>query len=329
MRNQAHLLAAVFLAVVSTGSIAETAEYPARPVRIITQGAAGSGPDVIARLVAEEFSRRWRQQVLIVNQPGGGGVLAARAAAGAPADGYTLYIPTVTSFVIMPEVQQKLPFDMMRDFTHVGFVAETPMMVGISPALGINSLKEFADLSQKKPNTLSYAANNRGSFPHLTAELLRNRTNADVTFVPYPGAAAGLQDLMGGRIAMIVESVGALTSAMQSQSIKPLGVASSRRLPNLPDIPTVAETVPGFEAIGWFVLSAPARVPIEIVHKVNQDLNTIVVEPAFINKLLALGAYTRSMSPDETAAFIRNEERIWRPLVQQIGLGDQPSATAR
>ena len=314
------LSAAVLSAVLPFGSVAGAQDYPAKPVKIITQGAAGSGPDVISRLVAEELGRHWRQQVVIVNQPGGGGVMAARAASEADPDGYTLYIPTVTSFVILPEVQRKLPFDMMRDFTQIGFVAETPMMIGVSPALRVGTLKAFTELSLKQPGSLFYAANNRGSFPHLTGELFRNQTNADITFVPYAGASTGLQDLMGGRIAMIVESVGALTGATQGSSVKPLGVASARRLPNLPDIPTVAETVPGFEAVGWFVLSAPAKVPAEIVRKVNQDLNKIVAQPEVAQKLLALGAYVRAMGPEETTTFVHDQERIWRPLVRHIGL---------
>ena len=274
-----HLLpAAVLSAVLPFGSIAGAQDYPAKPVDHHSgRGWQRSRRD--CQTCCRELGRHWRQQVLIVNQPGGGGVMAARAASAADPDGYTLYIPTVTSFVIMPGVQRKLPFDMMRDFTQIGFVAETPMMIGVSPAMGVGTLKAFIELSQKRAGSLFYAANNRGSFPHLTGELFRNQTNADVTFVPYAGAAAGLQDLMGGRIAMIVESVGALTGATQGSSVKPLGVASARRLPNLPDIPTVAETVPGFEAVGWFVLSAPAKVPAEIVRKVNQDLNKIVPSP--------------------------------------------------
>jgi tripartite-type tricarboxylate transporter receptor subunit TctC len=312
--------AAWLSAMLSLAAVAKAQDYPAKPMKIITQGAAGSGPDVIARLVAEELGRHWRQQVLIVNQPGGGGVMAARTAAAAEPDGYTLYIPTVTSFVIMPEVQRMLPFDMMRDFTQIGFVAETPMMIGVSPALGVDTLKGFIDLSRKRPTTLFYAANNRGSFPHLTGELFRKQTGADVTFVPYAGATTGLQDLMGGRIAMIVESVGALTGPMQGGSINPLGVASVRRLPNLPDVPTVAEIVPGFEAVGWFVLSGPAKLPAAIVRKVNQDLNNIVARPDFAQKLLALGAYPRAMRPEEISTFIRKEEQVWRPVARQMGL---------
>jgi tripartite-type tricarboxylate transporter receptor subunit TctC len=311
------------LALVLSTPSASALDYPSRPVKIITQGAAGSGPDVIARIVTEELGRLWRQQVVIVNHPGAGGVIAARAAAAADPDGYTLYIPTITTFVIMPEVQNKLPFDMMRDFVQIGFVAETPMMIGVSPALGVGSLQEFVAVAKTKPGKLFYAANNRGSLPHLTGELLRNRTGADVTFVPYAGAAAGLQDLMGGRISMIVESVGALAGAVQGGSVKPLAVASEKRLPSMPDVPTVSEFSPGFEAIGWFVLAAPGRTPAEIVAKANSDLNKVLVQPGLIQRFQELGAFARPMSSEDTSAFIRKEEQVWRPLVRQMGLAAQ------
>ena len=295
-------------------------DYPAKPVRIITQGAAGSGPDVITRIVAEHLGRRWGQQVLILNHPGGGGVVAGRAAATAEADGYTLYVATITTFVIMPEIQRTLPFDLERDFAKIGFVAETPMMIAVSPSLGVRSLPDLIARAKSRPGELFYAANNRGSLPHLTAEMFRARTGADLTFVPYQGAAAGLQDLIGGRIAMIVESVGALSGPAQAGSITPLAVASAARLPNLPDLPTVAEAVPGFVAMGWVVLLAPSRTPEPIVRKVNEDLNAVLVGPELRQKLQDLGAFVRTMSPSETADFIRNEQRAWKPLVMQIGL---------
>jgi tripartite-type tricarboxylate transporter receptor subunit TctC len=295
-------------------------DYPAKPVRIITQGAAGSGPDVITRIVAEHLGRRWGQQVLILNHPGGGGVVAGRAAATAEADGYTLYVATITTFVIMPEIQRTLPFDLERDFAKVGFVAETPMMIAVSPSLGLRSLPDLIALAKSRPGELFYAANNRGSLPHLTAEMFRARTGADLTFVPYQGAAAGLQDLIGGRIGMIVESVGALSGPAQAGSITPLAVASAARLPNLPGLPTVAEAVPGFVAMGWFVLLAPSRTPEPIVRKLNEDLNAVLAGPEPRQKLQDLGAFVRAMSPSETADFIRNEQRAWKPLVMQIGL---------
>ena len=313
------LLTTILLASILIAPAVAT-DYPAKPVRIITQGAAGSGPDVITRIVAEHLGRRWGQQALILNHPGGGGVVAGRAAATAEADGYTLYVATITTFVIMPEIQRTLPFDLERDFAEVGFVAETPMMIAVSPSLGVRSLPDLIALAKSRPGELFYAANNRGSLPHLTAEMFRARTGADLTFVPYQGAAAGLQDLIGGRIAMIVESVGALSGPAQAGSITPLAVASAARLPNLPGLPTVAEAVPGFVAMGWFVLLAPSRTPEAIVRKLNEDLNAVLAEPELRQKLQDLGAFVRTMSPSETAEFIRSEQRAWKPLVMQIGL---------
>lgn len=308
---------------------AEAVGYPSRPVRIITQGAAGSGPDVVARLVADKLSRHWQQQVSIVNHPGAGGVAAARAAAAAEPDGYTLYIPTITTFVIMPEVQRDLPIDMNRDFVHIGFVAETPMMFATSPAIASGSLSEFVALTRKTPGGVFYAANNHGSLPHLTGEMLRARAGANITFVPYPGALAGLQDLAGGRIGMIVESVGALTGAVRGGSLKPLAVASTRRLQSLPDVPTASESIPNFEAMGWFVLSAPAKTPADIVLRVNQDLNRMLAEPDLVDRLQDLGAFPRQLSPAETQAFISTEDRSWRPKVRELGLAHPGSAPTR
>jgi tripartite-type tricarboxylate transporter receptor subunit TctC len=309
------------LAVSSPG--AGAAEFPAKPVRVITQGAAGSGPDVIARIVAEQLGRVWEQPVVIVNQAGAGGIVAARAAAAAEPDGYTLYVPTITTFVILPEMHEALPVDLERDFVRIGFLAETPMMIAVAPALAASSLAELVALAKRKPGEIFYAANNRGSLPHLTGELLRSRSGAPLTFVPYPGAAAGLQDVVGGRVSMIVESVGALSGPIQSGAIKPLAVASAQRLPNFPDLPTVSETIPGFVAMGWVALMAPAGTPDAIVRKVNQDLNAVLVRPELRQRLQDLGAFVRPMSPAETTAFIRSEQQVWRPLVRQIGLKAQ------
>ena len=319
--------AAVLLGASARPTVA--AGYPSRPVRIITQGAAGSGPDVIARLVADRLSRLWQQPVAILNHPGAGGVTAARAAAAAEPDGYTLYIPTITTFVIMPEIQRDLPIDMNRDFVHIGFVAETPMMFGISPTMATGSLSEFVALTRERPGGVFYAANSHGSLPHLTGEMLRKQTGANITFVPYPGALAGLHDLAGGRIGMIVESVGALAGAVRGGSVKPLTVASARRLQSLPDVPTVSEAIPGFEAMGWFVLSAPAKTPADIVQRVSQDLNRVLAEADLVGKLHDLGAFPRPLSPTETRAFISKEDRQWRPKVRELGLAQPGSAPTR
>jgi tripartite-type tricarboxylate transporter receptor subunit TctC len=319
MMRQVQYLTLLFAAM-AVAPAGQAADYPTKPVRIITQGAAGSGPDVITRIVADHLARKWSQQVTILNHPGAGGLVAGRAAASAEKDGYTLYAPTITTFVIMPELQPKLPFDLERDFAHVGLLGETPMMIAVSPTLGVRTILELISLAKKRPGEFFYAANNRGSLPHLTGEMFRGRAGIDVTFVPYQGVAAGLQDLLGGRISMIVESVGALSGPAQAGSIIPLAVASPARLTTHPDLPAVAETLPGFQAMGWFALMAPSGTPEFIVNQANRDLNAILAEPALRKSFQELGAFARAMSPAETAAFIRQEQEAWKPLVKQVGL---------
>ena len=182
--------------------------YPNKAVKVVTQGAAGSGPDVIARLVTDQLSRMWGQQVVILNHPGAGGSAAARVAAQGAPDGYDLYMAAISSFIAMPEMFPNLPIDLNRDFMRLGLMGEQPMVFAVSPSLGVNTLAELVALSKAKPGTILYAANARGTFPNLTVERFKKETGADFTFIPYPGAAAGLQDLMGGRISMIAESIG-------------------------------------------------------------------------------------------------------------------------
>ncbi|MFM9883953.1 MAG: Bug family tripartite tricarboxylate transporter substrate binding protein [Burkholderiales bacterium] len=296
------------------------ADYPTRPVKLIVQGAAGSGPDVLARIVAEQLERRWKEAVVIVNQTGGGGIVAGQKAAGAERDGYTLYVPTITTYVVLPEMHDKLPFDLDRDFVAIGLLAQTPMMIAVAPSLGVDSLQELVALAKQRPNDLFYAANNRGSLPHLTGELWRDRAGAPITFVPYAGAAAGLQDLMGGRIAMVVESVGALAGAMKAGSVKPLAIASPARLANYPELPTVSESMPGFVAVGWVALAAPSGTPADVIRKIGADLNAALADPSLLRRFLDLGAVAQPLTPAETQTFIRTEQQLWRPVVRRIAL---------
>jgi tripartite-type tricarboxylate transporter receptor subunit TctC len=307
--------------MVVTGRPAQAEPYPTKPVKLITQGAAGSGPDVIARIVGDALSRHWRQQVLVLNHSGAGGSAAARVAAAATADGYTLYMPATSAFIVMPEMFPNLPFNLDRDFVRIGFVGEQPMIIAAAPSLGVNSLRELIALSHKNPGQTFYAANARGTLPHLTAERFRTESGADLTYVPYPGAAAGLQDLIGGRIQVIVEGTSALSGAMQGGTIKPLAVAGTRRLPDRPDLPTVSETIPGFTAMGWFVLLAPAGTPDAIVTQVNKDLSVVLAQADVQKRFGELMTFARPMSPAEVTDFIRNEQKTWRPVVRQIGFG--------
>jgi tripartite-type tricarboxylate transporter receptor subunit TctC len=311
--------AALFCAS-AVNSAAQTDGYPSKHVTIITHVAAGSGPDVIARIVADRLAQAWGKQVTIINRQGAAGLIASQAAASAPPDGYTLYMPTVSALIISPEIQPKFPVNFEKDFTAIGMVGATPMVMAVAPSLAVNTLGELIALAKKRPGEILYAGNNRGSFPHLTGELLRSRAGIDLTFVSYPGAAGALKDIMGGNISMMIESPSALPGASEGGSIKAIAVTSKSRLPNFPNLPTVAETIPDFVAAGWFVLLAPAKTPNLVVRKINQDLNNILKQPAINERFATLGVYSRPMSSVETAEFIRAERQLWKPVIGAAGL---------
>jgi len=314
------LCSVAFLGTSATGSPANDETYPSRYVSIIIQTAAGSGPDVVARLVADRLTQRWGRQVAIINRNGAAGLVAAQAAAAAQPDGYTLYMPTSTALVILPETQPNLPVDFERDFAPIGLVSQSPMIIAVSPALGAATLEQLIVLAKKRPGEIFYAANNRGSFPHLAGEFFRVRAGIELTFVPYPGAAAGLKDVMGGTLPMIIEGPSALAGALQAGAIKALAVTSPTRLPNFPDVPTVAETIPGFAVAAWFALMARTGTPNAIVAKVSRDLQDALEQPEVKEKFETLGVYPRPMSPMDTAEFIRSERRLWKPVIKEIGL---------
>lgn len=313
-------LCLVAFAVTLTASAAANEDaYPSRYVSIIIQTAPGSGPDVVARIVAERLTQSWGQQVAIINRNGAAGLVAAQAAKAAPADGYTLYMPTSTALVILPETQSNLPVDFDRDFVPIGLVSQSPMIIAVSPALGVDTLAQFTALAKKRPGDILYGANNRGSFPHLAGEFFRHRAGIDLTFVPYPGAAAALKDVMGKSISMIIEGPSALSGALQGGAIKALAVTSTARLPNFPEVPTVAETIPDFRVVAWFALMARAGTPQSIIQKVSLDLQAILNQRAVREKFETLGVYPLPKSPAETREFIRSEQQLWRPVIKEVG----------
>src|SRR5215510_14995411 len=288
--------------------------YPTGPVKLIVPTAAGGAVDVIARIVAEYLRRSWNQPVLVVNHPGAGGAIGVRAAGTLPSDGSTLYFAISSNFVALPEMQATMPYDVARDFAPIGFVGESPMVIGASPALGVNSLAELIALAHRRPNELNLAVLSRGGLPHLTGELLRSRSGADMTVIHYPGAPQALTDLFAERVHLAIESLPAFSGAIAGGSLQALAVASPHRLPNIRDLPTVAETLPGFTATGWTALMAPPGTPESITRRISNDLRTILAQPEFIARLIELGTYTQSMSPSELAEFIQRQQLMWKPV---------------
>ena len=312
-------LAFAAMAAALIGS-AQAETWPSRPVKVIMATAAGSAPDVIARIVTDRLAQIWGQQVLIINRPGAGGLIALQALAAAERDGHTLYLPSSSSLVVLPETNSKLPLDIQRDLVPVGLVGEQPFMIVAGNSLGVNTLPEFIALAKRKPGEVTYAANFRGSLPNMTGEWFGSRAGIEMTFVPYPGAPQGLQDVMGGRISAMVEGLAVFVGPMASNSVKPLAITSPKRLPNYPNLPAVAETVPGFDSRGWFAILALAGTPNDVVQKINADLRKVLDQPEVRERFETLATYIRLLSPAETGQFIRDEQAAWRPVVRQVGV---------
>jgi tripartite-type tricarboxylate transporter receptor subunit TctC len=306
----------VLACMLGLSSAAPAQEFPTGPVKIIVGVGPGASPDVIARVIADRLARRWGQQVLVLNQPGAGGALAIRAAGNAPPDGHTLYFSVASNYVALPEMQAALPFDVGRDFVPVGYVGEHPMVIAATPALGVATLPALIALAKQRPGELNIAAGNAGSVLHLTAEWLRGAAGIDVALVSYPGAPQAMTDLLGGRVHAIVDAASGLASAIGGGTIKALAVASERRLPDRPELPTVAETLPGFMAMGWFALMAPPKTPEPIARKASGDLRAVLDEPELKQRFGELGTYLRPMSPDELRDFIADQQRIWKPVIE-------------
>jgi len=311
-------LAALSLLIVPVAAHAQADNYPTKPVTIISDAAAGAAPDVAVRFFAEGLGRIWKQQVIVVNHPGANGSIAARSAADAPNDGYTLYTPALSTFVALPTVAPNLPVKLQRDFQPIGFTAEQPMFIAVDPALGINTLPELIARAKQEPDKLSIASSGVGRLTHLTGELLQMRAGVKMISIPYPrGISAALADVGSGRVSTIIENYSGIAGAAKAGQVKLIATAAPQRLPEFPDLPTVAETIPGFSATGWTVLVAPKGAPAPIIAKVSKDLATVDNDPEVKKRLAAIGSYSRAMTPDEVLAFVGKEQETWLPVLQR------------
>ena len=311
---------ACLLAVSTVAEVdAQTADYPNKPVQIIADSAAGSTPDVALRFVAEELTKSWGQQVVVVNRPGAGGSIAARVAAEAAPDGYTLYQPVLSTFVSLRPAAANVPLQVPRDFLPIGFVAENPMFIAVSPTLGVATLPELIALAKKNPEKISYATTGVGRLTHLAGELLQYQAGIKMLLVPYTGGPShAIGDVGTGRVSMIIEGYSGIAGAATSGTVKLIAVASAKRLADFPNLPTVAETIPGFVATGWGVLVAPVGTPDAVIRKASKDLHQVTSLPDLGKKLAKLGSYTRPMMVDETSAFVHQQQQTWNPVLKEI-----------
>jgi tripartite-type tricarboxylate transporter receptor subunit TctC len=316
--------AAAVTLILAAPATVQAQDYPNKPVTFVTPAAAGNSPDVVTRLVADKLTQMWKQQVVVINRPGAGGLIAAQAAATLPKDGYSIYMTQASTYTVLPIQQEgKMPVDLQKAFTAVGMVGEQPIAVGVNKDIKANNVAELIKLANDTQGGLLFAATNRGGQSHLTGELFRERSKANISFVHAAGASVSVNDVVAGRIPIMFEGLAGLAPGTQNGGIRLLGVASEKRLPNLPDLPTIGETVPGVVSSGWIVMMVPEGVPDAIVQKLNKDLRAAVAEKDVIERFQQLGTYSRDLTPEQTTAFMRNEEKLWWPIVRKVVAEDQ------
>jgi tripartite-type tricarboxylate transporter receptor subunit TctC len=321
------ILSAASLALLC-GLPAQAQNYPTRPVTFITPAAAGNSPDVATRIVADRLTQIWKQQIVVLNRPGAGGLIAAQAAAGVEKDGYTLYMTQASTYTVLPIDQEgKMPVNLQTAFVPIGMVGEQPIAVAVNKDVPVSNVAELVTLANKTSGGMLFGATNRGGQAHLTGELFRDRSKANISFVHAAAGTVTMNDVIAGRIPIMFEGLAGLAPGLQGGGMKALGVASQKRLPNLPDLPAINETIRDVVSSGWIVLMAPAGTPEPIIQKINADLRKVVAMPDVIERFQTLGTYTRDLTPAQTNDFMRSEERLWWPIVRQVN--QQPAAPAR
>ena len=318
-RFAARCAAAMTMALALLSQPASSADYRSRPVRMLVGAAGGGSGGGFGRILADQLTSLWKQSVVIENRPGAGGILAIQALLAAPPDGYTVLLSAGSYLVVTPFTQKDLPYDVEKDLAHIALVAELPLLIGIASSVPARTVPEFIAYARANPGKISYGANTPGTFPHLGGELFASKAGIRLTYVPYKGSAAALQDVMGGRLDMVVEGLQALTPGLRSGALRPLAVTSARRIPQLPDVPAAAEAVPGYSAVGFFCLVGSAKMPEALTQKLNADTRQVLGRPETTKRITDAGADTRALSPAELAEFVRGERAVWGPVIKSMG----------
>jgi tripartite-type tricarboxylate transporter receptor subunit TctC len=294
--------------------------YPNKPIRLIVAFPPGGSTDVLARIVGAKLGESWGQQVIVDNRPGAGTNIGTEMAAHAPADGYTLFMCTFTC-AINPSLYSKLNYDLLKDFAPVSMVASVPLIVLVHPSVPVASIKELIALAKAKPGQLNYASFGNGTAAHLATELFKSMAGVDMTHVPYKGAAPAMNDLLGGQVNLMFESILTGMPHVRAGRLRALAVTSAKRLPRVSDIPTVAEAgVPGYEVDPWFGVVAPAATPPSVISKLNQEIVRIIKLPDVEERIASTGAFALGSTPQQLGAFMRAEVAKWGKVIRAIGV---------
>jgi tripartite-type tricarboxylate transporter receptor subunit TctC len=318
-RRAYYLAGAVLLAISASASYGQ-ANYPTRAVRIIVPSSPGGGTDILSRLVSPGLSERLGQTVVVDNRPGAGSIIGNDVVAKAPPDGYTLLMG-ISTLAILPAMHKKLPYDAMRDLAPVTQVIAAPNILVTHPSMPVKTVKELIAFSKKRPGEINYGSAGLGTNPHLSMEHFLSMTGVKMVHVAYKGLGPAMVDLVAGQVQTAISTMLAGLPHVKSGRLRALATTGSKRSISLPDLPTVAEAgVPGYEAVQWYGLFAPAKTPREIVNKLNEAMKSTLQSPATKERLAADGTEAVGSSPEEFARFLRSETEKWGKVVRSAGI---------
>ena len=321
--NHAPAVAAVtFGAVAACVALSAVAQdFPQRPLRMVVPWAPGGAADILARTLGQKMSEHWKQQVVVDNRPGANGIIGTELAARAPADGYTMLLGATGPNSVLPSLVAKLPYDALKDFAPVSLVATTTYVLSVHPSLAVNSVKDLIAYAKTKPGQLTFGSPGAGTPNHLSGEMFKAATGIDMQHVPYKGSAPVITDVMGGQITLTFENIAPVLPIVKSGKLKALAISASRRSALLPDVPTVAESgFPGFQAVGWFGVLAPASTPASTITRLNEETVRVLRLADVRERLLGMGMEIFGSTVGEFAAFEKTEIEKWAKVVKSANV---------
>jgi len=299
------------------GFPAHAQTYPTKPIRLIVPFPAGGATDLFARSLSQKLGDKLGQPVVVDNKPGAGGTLGSDLAAKASADGYTLLLSTTSTHSIGPNLNPKIPYDAMRDFTPIGQVGNAPSIMLVPNSSPAKTVQEWIELARKKPGQLNYASSGNGTIVQLTAELFKSQANLFLVHIPYKGTALAIPDLVSGKVDVLFDSLPTGLPHVRDGRLRALGVTSAKRTPLAPDLPPISDVLPGYESTTWFGLFGPKGLPAEVVSRVNTAANQVLKDSEVIDKLTRLGIEPVGGTPAQFSAMLATELAKWKKIINE------------
>jgi len=308
------------LALVALATAAPAQDYPAKPIRLIVPFPPGGGTDIAARTVANKLSETVKWTFVVENKPGAGGNLGVEQAVKSPADGYTLVIGQTSNLAINPTLYAKLPYDPLKDLSPVALIVSAPVVFVVATNSPYKSLGDLVAAAKRDPGAVSFASPGNGTVSHLAGEFLQRSAGVKFTHVPYKGAAQAMTDLLGGQVQSFMSSVPSALAQIRGGRLRAIAVTSAKRAAQMPDVPTIAESgYPGFEAITWYGLLAPAGTPVVIIARLNAELNRVLETPDVRERLATEGGEVLGGSPERFASLLKADQAKWGRVVKESG----------